>query len=471
MGNYYLAVDIGASSGRHMLGRVENGKIRMEEIYRFDNGMVKKDGHLCWDLEKLFREILKGMAECKKIGKIPSCMGIDTWAVDYVLLDRDGNVAGNTYGYRDSRTQGMDDVVYRTVTPEELYAGTGIQKQMFNTIYQLTALKEQEPQVMERAEKMLLIPDYFAYRLTGIAKTEYTNATTTQLVNPATKDWDYGLIGKLGIKASIFGEITMAGTEVGRLKEEIAEQVGYDLQVIQTAAHDTASAVVAVPAKGDALYISSGTWSLMGVEQDEANCSEESRKANLTNEGGYGYRYRFLKNIMGLWMIQSVRHEYGDAYSFAQLCEMAAECGSFPSRVDVNDGRFLAPESMREAVCAVCRESGQEEPKTPGEMAAVIYQSLAESYGETVKEIEDITGKHYDSIHIVGGGANADYLNRLTAERTGRTVHSGPTEATAIGNLTVQMLKNGEYGSLEEARKAIFDSFEIKTFEPEQAKA
>lgn len=424
MGNYYLAVDIGASSGRHMLGRVENGKIRMEEIYRFDNGMVKKDGHLCWDLEKLFREILKGMAECKKIGKIPSCMGIDTWAVDYVLLDRDGNVAGNTYGYRDSRTQGMDDVVYRTVTPEELYAGTGIQKQMFNTIYQLTALKEQEPQVMERAEKMLLIPDYFAYRLTGIAKTEYTNATTTQLVNPATKDWDYGLIGKLGIKASIFGEITMAGTEVGRLKEEIAEQVGYDLQVIQTATHDTASAVVAVPAKGDALYISSGTWSLMGVEQDEANCSEESRKANLTNEGGYGYRYRFLKNIMGLWMIQSVRHEYGDAYSFAQLCEMAAECGSFPSRVDVNDGRFLAPESMREAVCAVCRESGQEEPKTPGEMAAVIYQNLAESYGETVKEIEDITGKHYDSIHIVGGGANADYLNRLTAERTGRTVHS-----------------------------------------------
>ena len=385
MGNYYLAVDIGASSGRHMLGRVENGKIRMEEIYRFDNGMVKKDGHLCWDLEKLFREILKGMAECKKIGKIPSCMGIDTWAVDYVLLDRDGNVAGNTYGYRDSRTQGMDDVVYRTVTPEELYAGTGIQKQMFNTIYQLTALKEQEPQVMERAEKMLLIPDYFAYRLTGTAKTEYTNATTTQLVNPATKDWDYGLIGKLGIKASIFGEITMAGTEVGRLKEEIAEQVGYDLQVIQTATHDTASAVVAVPAKGDALYISSGTWSLMGVEQDEANCSEESRKANLTNEGGYGYRYRFLKNIMGLWMIQSVRHEYGDAYSFAQLCEMAAECGSFPSRVDVNDGRFLAPESMREAVCAVCRESGQEEPKTPGEMAAVIYQSLAESYGETVK--------------------------------------------------------------------------------------
>ncbi len=468
MGDYYLAVDIGASSGRHMLGCVENGKIRMEEVYRFENGMVKKDGHLCWDLEKLFQEIVRGMAVCREMGKIPVSMGIDTWAVDYVLLDKDGKVTGNTYGYRDSRTQGMDEVVYRAVPLHELYARTGIQKQMFNTIYQLTAVKEQEPQVLEQAEKMLLIPDYFAYRLTGNAKTEYTNATTTQLVNPVTKDWDYELIGKLGIKSSIFGEITMAGTEVGSLTEEMAEKVGYNLQVIQTATHDTASAVVAVPAQKDALYISSGTWSLMGVEQEEANCSEESRKANLTNEGGYEYRYRFLKNIMGLWMIQSVRHEYEDAYSFAQLCEMAAECRDFPSRVDVNDERFLAPDSMVEAIRRVCGESGQKIPESVGEIATVIYQSLAESYGETVKEIESITGKSYDSIHIVGGGANADYLNQLTADRTGRTVHSGPAEATAIGNLTVQLLKSGEYASLGEARKAIFDSFEIKTFEPER---
>lgn len=468
MGDYYLAVDIGASSGRHMLGCVENGKIRMEEVYRFENGMVKKDGHLCWDLEKLFQEIVRGMAVCREIGKIPVSMGIDTWAVDYVLLDRDGKVTGNTYGYRDSRTQGMDEVVYRAIPLHELYARTGIQKQMFNTIYQLTAVKEQEPQVLEQAEKMLLIPDYFAYRLTGNAKTEYTNATTTQLVNPVTKDWDYELIGKLGIKSSIFGEITMAGTEVGSLTEEMVEKVGYNLQVIQTATHDTASAVVAVPAQKDALYISSGTWSLMGVEQEEANCSEESRKANLTNEGGYEYRYRFLKNIMGLWMIQSVRHEYEDAYSFAQLCEMAAECRDFPSRVDVNDERFLAPDSMVEAIRRVCGESGQKIPESVGEIATVIYQSLAESYGETVKEIESTTGKSYDSIHIVGGGANADYLNQLTADRTGRTVHSGPTEATAIGNLAVQLLKSGEYASLGEARKAIFDSFEIKTFEPER---
>ena len=379
MGNYYLAVDIGASSGRHMLGFVEDGKIRMEEIYRFENGMVKKDGHLCWDLEKLFQEIVRGMAVCRDKGKIPVSMGIDTWAVDYVLLDKDGKVTGNTYGYRDSRTQGMDDAVNSLIPAKELYARTGIQKQMFNTIYQLTALKEQEPQVLEQAEKMLLIPDYFAYRLTGTTKTEYTNATTTQLVSPVTKDWDYELIEKLGIKSSIFGEITMAGTEVGSLTKEIEEKVGYNLQVIQTATHDTASAVVAVPAQKDALYISSGTWSLMGVEQEEANCSEESRKANLTNEGGYEYRYRFLKNIMGLWMIQSVRHEYEDAYSFAQLCEMAEACRDFPSRVDVNDERFLAPDSMIEAIRRVCRENGQQVPENVGEIATVIYQSLAES--------------------------------------------------------------------------------------------
>lgn len=366
MGNYYLAIDIGASSGRHMLGHVENGKIQMEEIYRFDNRMVKKSGHLCWDLERLFQEILKGMKVCREIGKIPVSMGIDTWAVDYVLLDKDGKAAGPAYGYRDSRTQGMDEVLESIIPAKELYARTGIQKQIFNTIYQLMALKEQEPQVLERAEKLLLIPDYFAYLLTGVAKTEYTNATTTQLVSPVTKNWDYELIRKLGIRSSVFGEITMAGTEVGRLTKNIEETVGYNLQVIQTATHDTASAVVAVPSGTDALYISSGTWSLMGVEQSEANCSEESREANLTNEGGYGYRYRFLKNIMGLWMIQSVRHEYQDAYSFAQLCQMAAECGDFCSRVNVNEERFLAPESMIEAVRSACSETGQKVPETPG---------------------------------------------------------------------------------------------------------
>lgn len=468
MKQYYLAVDIGASSGRHMLSWVEDGKIHMEEIYRFSNGMEKKNGHLCWDYEKLFQDILAGLKKCKELGKVPVSMGIDTWGVDYVLLDASGQVLGNTYAYRDSRTEGMDEVVSQVISPQELYARTGIQKQMFNTIYQLTALKEQEPELLERAKLFLMVPDYLNYLLTGVAKSEYTEATTAQLVNPDTKDWDYELLERLGIRTDIFVPLTTAGTLVGTLKKEVAETIGFDLEVLQIASHDTASAVMAVPSMGkETVYISSGTWSLMGVESMEANCSEACRTANFTNEGGYEYCYRFLKNIMGLWMIQSVRHEYEDRYSFAELCTLAEEAKDFPSRVNVNDDCFFAPESMTEAIKLSCEKNGQQVPETPGEVAAVVYQSLADSYGQTVREIEAITGKTYEAVNIVGGGANADYLSRLTANSTGKPVYAGPTEATAIGNLTAQMLKAGAYASLEEARKGIFKSFAVKTFQPE----
>ncbi len=467
MDRCYLAVDIGASSGRHMLAWKENGQIRMEEIYRFSNGMDQINGHLCWDLERLYQEVVNGMKKCSDMGRNPVSMAIDTWAVDYVLMDKDGGIVGNTYGYRDSRTKGMDEVVSRYISPQELYKRTGIQKQIFNTIYQLTAVKEQEPELLEQAQRLLLIPDYLAYRLTGNARTEYTNATTTQLVSPKTKDWDYELMERLGIPSRLFTEITMAGTPVGFLKKELADEIGLNLEVIQAGSHDTASAVAAVPAKGeDFLYISSGTWSLMGVELEEADCSEESRKANMTNEGGYEYRWRFLKNIMGLWMIQSVRHEYDDQYSFAQFCELAAEQAAFPSRVDVNDQRFLAPASMINAVKEACRETGQIVPKTCGELAAVIYRSLADSYHKAAQEIEHIAGKSYSAVEIVGGGANADYLSRLTADSTGKTVYSGPSEATAIGNLIVQMIRQGEFASLSKAREAVAASFEMKKFEP-----
>lgn len=467
MNKYYLAVDIGASSGRHMLAWVEDGLIRMEEIHRFSNGMVKKDGHLCWDYEKLFGDIVDGLKKCKEIGKIPVSMGIDTWGVDYALLDAEGQVLGHTYGYRDSRTNGMDEVVSRIISPEDLYARTGIQKQMFNTIYQLMAVKMQEPQLLDGADKLLMVPDYLNYLLTGVAKSEYTEATTGQLVNPDTKDWDYELIDMLGIKKEMFVPLSTAGTRVGGLKPELIEEVGFDLDVLQIASHDTASAVMAVPSMGkETVYISSGTWSLMGVENMEAICTEASRQANLTNEGGYEYRYRFLKNIMGLWMIQSVRHEYEDKYSFAELCAMAEAVKDFPSRVDVNDDSFFAPESMIGAIKEYCEKSGQPVPQTPGEVSTVVYQSLADSYGQTVQEIQTITGKDYEAINIVGGGANADYLSQLTANSTGKTVYAGPTEATAIGNLVAQMLKAGEYESLEEARKGIFKSFAVKTFEP-----
>lgn len=467
MQKYYLAVDIGASSGRHMLSWVEDGKIQLEEVYRFENGMVQKNGHLCWDTEKLFAEIVEGMKRCKERGKIPSCMGIDTWAVDFVLLDQEGNLLGDSVGYRDARTQGMDEKVSQIISGEELYERTGIQKQIFNTIYQLMAVKEETPDLMGQAEALLMIPDYFNYRLTGVQKTEYTNATTTQLVSPVTKQWDMELIQKLGYKSSLFGEITMPGTTVSGLLPEIASKVGYDLEVIQAATHDTASAVMSVPAREkDFLYISSGTWSLMGTEQEKADCSKESRQANFTSEGGYEYRFRWLKNIMGLWMIQSVRHEWNDEDSFAGLCELAVENNEFPSRVDVNDASFLAPESMIQAVQKYCEKTGQKVPKKKGEIAAVIYKSLAESYGETVKEMEHLTGKSYDCIHIVGGGANAGYLNQLTAEATGKMIYAGPSEATAIGNIAAQMLKAGEFDSLDDIRKVIFKSFDIQCYNP-----
>lgn len=465
MSQYYLAVDIGASSGRHILGSIEGGKITLEEVYRFENGLVKKDGELCWELDRLFQEILNGMKKCKELGRIPVSMGIDTWGVDYVLLDENERVLGNTVGYRDRRTAGMDEKVYEIISPEDLYARTGIQKQIFNTIYQLMAVKENHPEYMKAAKDFIMVPDYFHYLLTGNKVNEYTNATTAQLVNPVTKDWDYELIEMLGYNKEMFRPLSMPGTVVGSLKEEIANEVGFQLQVVLPATHDTGSAVLSVPANDDDfMYISSGTWSLMGLERKEADCSMASMKANLTNEGGYDYRFRYLKNIMGLWMIQSVRHELNDAYSFAQLCEMAEKETDFPSRVDVNDDCFLSPDNMTGEIKDYCRRTGQKVPETIGALATVIYQSLADSYGETVKEMEALSGRTYSRIHIVGGGCNADYLNRLTAKATGKSVHAGPTEATAIGNLVAQMLKDGVFASVEEARDTIYHSFNIKEY-------
>lgn len=361
MGQYFLAVDIGAFSGRHILGKAEDGKIALEEIYRFPNGMKNLDGTLCWDVEELWGHMVQGLKECGRLGKIPAAMGIDTWAVDYVLLDGEDKVTGKTVGYRDGRTQGMDEEVGRLISPEELYGRTGIQKQIFNTIYQFMAVKKENPEYLEQAQTMLMIPDYLHYRLTGNKCQEYTNATTTQLVSPETKAWDYDLIERLGYPKKWFGDLSMPGTLVGELSEAVEKEVGFSCQVVLPGTHDTASAVAAVPSnEEDVLYISSGTWSLMGTERLEADCSETSREHNFTNEGGYAYRFRYLKNIMGLWMIQSVKKELaraGEDYSFAQLCQMAEE-ESIKSLVDCNDDCFLAPDSMIQAVKDFCGRSG-----------------------------------------------------------------------------------------------------------------
>lgn len=463
MGKYYLAVDIGASSGRHILGSVEDGKITLEEIYRFENGLTQKDNQLCWNFERLFSEIKNGMKRCSELGKIPASVAIDTWGVDFVLLNGQDEVLGNTVAYRDSRTAGMDEVVAKSIPQEELYARTGIQKQIFNTIYQLVAVKQSHPEYLEEAKSFLMVPEYFNFLLTGVKKNEYTNATTTQLVNAETKTWDYELIEKLGIKTSIFGEVNLPKTPVGRLLPSVREEVGFDCEVVLPATHDTGSAVMAVPAN-DGIYLSSGTWSLMGVERLDPDCSDRSRSLNFTNEGGYDYRFRYLKNIMGLWIIQSARRELEKKYSFDELCDMARESAHFTSRIDVNDPSFLSPANMTQAIRDYCAKTGQTVPETIGELFACIYHSLAKSYGDTVRGIEEITGNRYPVVHIVGGGAKDDYLDSLTAQYTRKTVLAGPIEATAIGNLLAQMLKDGVFADLTQARAAIGRSFEIKEF-------
>lgn len=486
---YYLAVDIGASSGRHILAHVEDGTIVCEEMYRFYNGndLLLADGtnagpadgqemqpgaHRIWDTQRLFSEVIEGMKLCAQAGKCPSSMSIDTWGVDYVLLGADDKPVAPCYAYRDGRTSGMDEEVYKIIPEKELYARTGIQKAMFNTIYQLMAAKVQEPETLEAAQTMLMMPDYLQFLLTGVKCQEYTNATTGQLVDPNTFDWDWELIDMLGYPRRLFQKIGMPGTVIGRLSPAVMAVAGFDCDVILPASHDTGSAVMSVPSDSDeTLYISSGTWSLLGCERMQADCSAAAQKANFTNEGGYDHRYRFLKNIMGLWMIQSVQKEFKAApgdwaedldqdYSFANLCDRAA-MESIDSLVDANSDRFMAPVSMIKEIQTACRESGQQVPVNAWEIARVIYRSLAVCYKNAICELESMTGMHFDTINIIGGGSNAQWLNELTAATTGRRVLAGPGEATAIGCLGSQMIADGTFTDLKDFRRSVLKSFGV----------
>ena len=467
---YHLAVDIGASSGRHILGWLEGGLLRTREVYRFENKTERKRGRLCWDLEALGREVIRGLARCRELGQVPETVGVDTWAVDFALLDGKGQILGDTVAYRDSRTQGMDLLAEKLVSPQELYRRTGIQKQIFNTVYQLLAVKAQEPELLDQAENLLLVPDYLHFLLTGKRSQEYTNATTTGLVSGEGKDWDRELIKKLGLPDRLFGPLSLPGTELGGLRPALREELGFDCRVVLPATHDTGSAFLAVPeSTGHWATLSSGTWSLLGLELPRPILTGESRERNFTNEGGYQYRFRYLKNIMGLWMIQNLRRELGregELPGFGELSRWAREAGDFLSRVEVDHQSFLAPASMAQAVRDFCRRTGQPVPETPGELLSCVYHSLAGSYARTVGELEALTGRRLSGIHIVGGGSQDQYLNQLTANACGLPVTAGPTEGTALGNLLVQMIAAGEFSGLEEARKAIGRSFQIKEVLP-----
>ncbi len=464
MAKYYLAIDLGASSGRHILGTLENGKMELKEIYRFSNGAKKINGKRCWDIEQVFNYVVNGIKECSKLGIIPESVAIDTWGLDYVLLDENDKMLGQAVNYRDQRTKDIYEEIFKYISKEELYKETGIQMAEFNTICQLMAVKRDEPEILEKAKSLLMIPDYLNFLLTGIKKQEYSNGTTTQLMNAKDRHWNMNVISKLSLPTELFGELSMPGGSVGRFLPYIEEMVGFNTKVVLVPTHDTASALMAKATElPNTMCISSGTWSLVGMETEESTCTKESLEYDFTNEGGYEGIIDYLKNSMGLWMIQQVRLENNENLSFAKMCEMA-EKENIESLVDANDSRFLGPDSMTEEIKQYCRETNQQVPQTVAELSKVVYASIAHSYNKILKELEQIKNTKIERINIVGGGSQADYLNRLTAEITQKQVIAGPFEATTIGNLMCQMISDKTIKDLDEGRRIVRESFDVKVY-------
>ena len=442
----YLAIDFGGGSGGVIAGCLSEGELVLDTIYRFPNRQVRMGGHVYWDFLSLFEDMKTGIRMAVEKGYTLKSIGIDTWGVDFGLIDKQGNLLGNPVCYRDGRTEGMPEEFFSKVDVKAHYAESGTQVMAINTLFQLYAMKKEDNAQLKAADKLLFMPDLFSYYLTGVANNEYSIASTSELLDAKARTWNFKLIRELGLPEHLFGEVVMPGTSRGFLKPEIKEQIGidYEVEVIAVASHDTASAASVVPlsAEGEKVaFLSSGTWSLLGVMSDEPILTEEARLAGFTNEGGYQNRYRYLKNIMGLWMIQSVRREMAPQQSFDEICRRASK-EKILSLVDCNDERFLSPQSMTAAVQEFCRETGQQEPVTISELACVIYNSLARCYGETKEQMESLLNRKFPRIYIIGGGSNAEYLNELTARYAGCQVSAGPTEATALGNLLCQMLKD-----------------------------
>ena len=451
---YYLAIDIGASSGRHILGSVRNGKLQLEEIYRFENGMENIGGALTWNIVALEKNVIAGIKKCKEAGKIPSTVAIDTWGVDYVLLNGDKEPILPVHAYRDPRTDGMPEKLDEIISRKDLYARNGIQSLNFNTVYQLYADKLSGK--LDKARYFLMMPDYLSYKLTGVMANEYTNATTGALVNAATNDWDYELIEMLGLKKELFLPLSEPGTPLGKFSAEIEREVGFCAQVIHAPSHDTASAVAACPIDDKSVYISSGTWSLIGAENSRPVLDFAASEAGFTNEGGVQYRYRFLENIMGMWLFQNIRKNLDKKYTYDQMMDMARQ-SKYEKLINPNDPSFTAPESMIEAIRSYLRE-----PELPiGDLLKSVYLSLANSYDTAVKTIERFSNKKTEKIFIVGGGSKDKYLNELTAQITGKKVVIGLDEATATGNILSQIMYCDGI-DLDAARKTVENSFDIK---------
>ena len=466
-----LAFDFGASSGRAMLAVFQDGKITTEEIHRFSNDPVPVNGVLYWDVLRLYHEIRTAITLAVNRGGFDA-IGIDTWGVDFGMLDKKGNLLCNPVHYRDHRTNPIPEEVFKLVSKEEIYQHTGIQFMHFNTIYQLYYLTTREPELLGLCETILQIPDLFAYFLTGVRKGERTNASTTNLYNPMTRDWDWELCDRLGIPRRIMPELIDTGESYGTIRPELCEELGcQSVPVIAVGTHDTASAVVSAPAtEKDFVYISCGTWSLFGTENDQPVINTESVEANFTNEVGYGSTIRFLKNIMGLWLIQESRRQWkreGQDVSINQLEQEALASKPFVSFIDVDHPYFESPGNLPGNVVRYCKETGQQVPQTRGEIMRCIYQSLAMKYRYTFENLQRLTGRKYHAIHVLGGGIKDGLLCRMTAAACGVEVLAGPAEATVTGNIAVQLMHLGEIKDLWQARKVIRDSVPVASYQPE----
>jgi len=463
----YISVDLGAGSGRLVRGSLENGRLSLSEIARFPNETVCIRGRLYWNIAGLFAEIRKALCSVPKSPRHES-IGVDTWGVDFVLLDKNGEPAGMPVAYRDSRTDGLMRRFFDRVPKDLIYQKTGIQFMQINTIYQLFALSQADSPQLKIARDLLFIPDYLNFLFTGEKFSESTISSTSQLLNILDGDWDGDLIKAAGIERSLFQKIVAPGAKLGTLAADIANESSLGaLTVIASASHDTAAAVAAIPAAGyNWAYISSGTWSLMGIEAREPILTREALDANFTNEGGVGGTIRFLKNIMGLWPIQRIHVETGGKHGFAELASMAREAKPFKALINVDDPRFHNPGSMCDAITGYCRETGQQAPDTLGELVRCSLESLALQYRFVLGELTKITGKRIEKIHVVGGGSKNALLNRMTADATGLPVYAGPAEATSLGNIIVQAVALGHIASIEDGRAIISASEDILEYQP-----
>ncbi|MBN2413036.1 rhamnulokinase [candidate division KSB1 bacterium] len=476
MGGEFLAFDLGASSGRGIIGAINNGKISLKEIHRFDNNHVQIQGHYYWDILSLFTEMKNALTIATKDGyKKLSSLGVDTWGVDFGLVGRDNVLLGNPYSYRDPRTDGIMNKVFDIVPAKILYNLTGIQFIQFNSIFQLYIMVQENNPLLNVTEKLLFMPDLINFLFTGEKVSEYTIASTSQLLNPVKKQWEPELFARMSLPIDIMPEIIKPGTLVGKITPEIMKETGTsDLNVIAPACHDTASAIAAVPAKGKGwAYLSSGTWSLMGIETDKPIITKASLENNFTNEGGVDDKIRFLHNIMGLWLLESCRRLWlnnGESADYDELFKSAADSKAFKIIINPDDPSFLNPVNMLDAIDGYCKKNHQPVPGNKGEYVRTILESLALKYRFVIEKINSMTAEPVHTLHIVGGGSQNDMLNQFAANATGLPVFAGPVEATAIGNIMIQAIAKKELNSVEEGRDMIRNSFQLKRYEPKEQK-